>query len=184
MVTCNTPTSLSTINISVTKATLQWDAVPRAIAYKVRYKIAGTSDWTNIQSIDNDKTLKGLSASTEYVWQVKSICSTLPIVSSEWSEKQFFTTGSLRSGALEEVSFPIKVDVYPNPFISSATISFSLEQDSKVRIELYDVAGRKLQTLFDENVALGDYSLPLEEVGGALSAGIYFIKVLEPFAKL
>ncbi|MEO5673609.1 MAG: T9SS type A sorting domain-containing protein, partial [Chitinophagales bacterium] len=103
--------------------------------------------------------------------------STLPVVSSEWSEKQFFTTGSLRSGALEEVSFPIEVDVYPNPFISSTTISFSLEQYSKVQIELYDVAGRKLQTLLDENVALGDYSLPLGEVGGALSAGIYFIKI-------
>ncbi len=148
---------------------------PGAIGYKVRYKIAGTFEWTNIQSIDNDKTLKGLSASTEYAWQVKSICSVLPITASEWSEKQFFTTGSLRSGSLEVVSFPIESNVYPNPFISSTTISFSLQQDSRVQIELYDVAGRKLLTLLDESVVAGSHEVNLNR--DQLSAGIYFIRI-------
>ncbi len=179
--TCPLPTSLYVTNLTITSAKLNWDAVPIVIGYKVRYKVAGTSEWTNIQSIDNDKTLHGLTASTKYVWQVKSICSTPPVVSSDWSEKQFFTTGSLRSGALEDVSFPIEMDIYPNPFMVSTTISFSLQQDSRVLIELYDVAGRKMTcsdfpggAVLDENVPAGNHELNLYRE--QMSAGIYFLK--------
>jgi hypothetical protein len=171
---CPLPNSLYVINLTTTSAKLNWDAVLGAIAYKVRYKIAGTSEWTNIQSNDNDKTLHGLSASTEYVWQVKSICSMSPIVSSKWSEKQFFTTGSLKL-TTEEVSMAIGIEVYPNPFTSSTTISFSSQQDSHTTIALFDLAGRKLQTLLNENVAAGNHEVQLNRQ--SLAAGIYFLQL-------
>jgi hypothetical protein len=175
---CLQPLSLFVTDISESVVRLEWDAVPGVLGYKVRYKATGTTQWTNIQSIDNDKTLKGLSASTEYVWQVKSICSMSPIVSSEWSEKQFFTTGSLRSGALEDVSFPIEVDVYPNPFMVSTTISFLLEQDSHVTVELFDMAGSVVHTLVHEELQSGSHEFTFDRA--KLPAGMYLLKMQTP----
>jgi len=118
---CPAPTDLSVTNITTSSAKVNWNMVAEAIGYKVRYKITGTPEWTNIQSKDNDKTLSGLSANTEYAWQVKTICGVYPIVSSDWSEKQFFTTDLLRLATINETMF----EVYPNPVSQSATVSFS-----------------------------------------------------------
>jgi hypothetical protein len=150
---CPLPTSLYVTNLTTTSAKLNWDAVPGALGYKVRYKISGTSEWTNIQSIDNDKTIHGLIVSTEYVWQVKSICSVLPVTSSAWSEKQFFTTNALKLNWEDAMS----LEIYPNPVSSSTTISFSLNIESDVKIELYDVAGSKLQTMIDGKLTAGEH---------------------------
>jgi hypothetical protein len=65
--------------------------------------------------------------------------------------------------------------VFPNPVSSSATISFSSPQDSHTTIALYDIAGRKLKTLLDENVEAGDHEVQLNR--DQLNAGIYFLQL-------
>jgi len=127
----------------------------------------------NIQSTDNDKTLSGLSANTEYKWQVKNICATQPSVSSDWSAVQTFTTAALKSGGTSNETV---FEVYPNPFTSAAVISFSIHQNSKVHIELYDIAGRKLQHVLDENLGAGNHEVNLNR--DQLNSGIYFVRLL------
>ena len=160
------------LNITSSKVKLQWDALSGSIGYKVRYKVAGISDWTNIQSTDNDKTLQELSPNTEYAWQVKSICDVLPIDPSDWSEKQFFTTDDLR---LSETTVHETMEVYPNPVSQSATVSFFLTEGSSVRIELMDVNGRALKVIVDENFLAGSYAITFNRE--SLSAGIYFLQM-------
>ena len=134
---------------------------------------ASTNEWTTIQSNDNDKTLSGLVPATEYKWQVKTICVTGPIISSDWSVKETFITDPLKSGTSpDEMVF----DIYPNPLTSSTTISFSLQQDSQVQLELYDVAGKKLRTLLDKNISAGNHEANLNR--DQLMDGIYFIRLL------
>jgi hypothetical protein len=168
---CGIPASPVTVSVNSSSAVLSWEEVATVPGYKVRYKVAGTSDWIPIQSADNDKTLNGLTPNTEYVWQVKSICAVNPIISSVWSEKQFFTTNSLKEAFYEN----LQLDIYPNPFSSSTTISFSSQQDSQATFELYDLSGRKLQTVLDKNVAAGNHEEQLHR--DYLSAGIYFLKL-------
>ena len=36
---------------------------------------------------------------------------------------------------------------YPNPFNPSTRISFTLENEAKVRVEVYDLKGRRVDTL-------------------------------------
>ena len=170
---CNIPTSFTTASVTATTVDLQWNVVSEAIGYKVRYKIAGSSEWTNIQSKDNDKTLHGLGASTEYAWQVKSICGVQPIVSSDWSAKQTFTTGSLRLG--DELSQQISLEIYPNPFTSSTIISFSLNSNSSVKLELLNVAGRKIETLLDKNISSGEHEVLL--IRNQLPPGVYLLQM-------
>lgn len=93
----------------------------------------------------------------------------MPNNSSDWSAKQTFNT-TLRLAIAQELSLP---EVYPNPFSSTTAISFSLQEDSHAHIELYDLEGRKLQTLLDENLHAGNHSMQINRE--KLSAGIYLV---------
>lgn len=62
----------------------------------------------------------------------------------------------------------------PNPFTASTTLRYILPGESRVRIGLFDAAGRCVRSL-DEGVrAAGDHSLELQR--GALAPGLYFIR--------
>ncbi len=64
---------------------------------------------------------------------------------------------------------------YPNPFNNRTTIEFGLPTTSHVTIALYDITGRRVTTLMDEERVAGTYKLawqPLE-----LSSGLYFVRL-------
>jgi Arylsulfotransferase (ASST) len=50
---------------------------------------------------------------------------------------------------------------YPNPVSSSALISFTLGTPTAVKLTLYDVLGREVQTLYDGVAGAGQSSIPL-----------------------
>ncbi|HYV92511.1 MAG TPA: choice-of-anchor L domain-containing protein [Chitinophagales bacterium] len=169
---CAVPTGLTVVKITATSAKLKWNEVEGAEGYKVRYKVIGTNEWNHPVTSNPSKPLSNLLPNTTYKWKVKTYCTIEPNLMSDWSAEQTFTTGSLKSDASSrEVIF----EVYPNPFSSSASILFSVWQDSRVQIELYDLTGRKLQTVLDENVAAGNQEVNLNR--NQLHSGIYLIKL-------
>jgi hypothetical protein len=64
---------------------------------------------------------------------------------------------------------------YPNPFAKSTIISYQLPVKSKVSLKVYDVTGRLVEVLIDEDKKAGDYRLNWA-VDDALSSGVYFMK--------
>ena len=75
----------------------------------------------------------------------------------------------------EESLTPTSLVIYPNPLITSSTISFSLLGNSYISMKLLDLAGRKMKTLLEENLEAGDHIVQLNR--DQLTAGIYFLKV-------
>ena len=75
-VQCNptVPTGLAASNIGSSGATLDWNAVAGA-TYDVRYRVTGTSTWTNTTAGGNTLNLTGLTAETQYESQVRSNCT-------------------------------------------------------------------------------------------------------------
>jgi len=69
---------------------------------------------------------------------------------------------------------------YPNPFNPSTTISFSIPEDNHVILKLYDVLGREVLTLINENRKAGTHTLSFNasSAGGGLSNGIYIYKIV------
>ena len=61
---------------------------------------------------------------------------------------------------------------YPNPFNSSSKFKFQIAKLSEVRIVVYDIAGREIQTLVNESLKPGVYEKTFN--GSNLSSGIYF----------
>ncbi len=69
---------------------------------------------------------------------------------------------------------------YPNPFNPETTIEFSLPVQSKVMVEVFDVLGRRIQTLFDGMKDSGTYQVSWngkDESGSEVSSGVYFYQV-------
>ncbi|MBS1745238.1 MAG: fibronectin type III domain-containing protein [Bacteroidetes bacterium] len=69
------PTSLTTSDIGVHTATLNWTKLDCANYYKIQYRAVGSTTWTVINTIgDTTKfELTGLSPYTLYTWQVASV---------------------------------------------------------------------------------------------------------------
>jgi hypothetical protein len=65
---------------------------------------------------------------------------------------------------------------YPNPFNPTTEIKFSVEQTGRAVLELYNMLGQKVATLFDD-VAEAGYFNTVRVDGGALSSGVYLYRL-------
>ena len=64
---------------------------------------------------------------------------------------------------------------YPNPFNAVTNMKFSLPEGSRVKIEVYDLRGRLIETLVDGDYDAGIYRVVFD--GGNYSGGVYIVKV-------
>ena len=61
---------------------------------------------------------------------------------------------------------------YPNPFNPVTSINYNLSKDGMVKLQVFDVLGRKVETLVDDYKLKGSYSVSFD--ASELSSGIYF----------
>ncbi|MFN3560442.1 MAG: M14 family zinc carboxypeptidase [Chloroherpetonaceae bacterium] len=66
---------------------------------------------------------------------------------------------------------------YPNPFNPNTTIAYQLPSISHVRLELFDVLGRKVATLVDARQGAGTHLHLLNAAQYSLSSGVYFYRL-------
>ncbi len=64
---------------------------------------------------------------------------------------------------------------YPNPFNPSTIISYLLAKKSHVTLTIYDVLGRRVATLVNQNENAGSYDVRFD--GSALTSGVYFYRL-------
>lgn len=87
-VTATTPINFVTSSITNTTATIGWDD-SGVSSYDIQYRVNGSSTWTNTSSVTNSLGLTGLTASTTYEYQVRSVCNSS---TSSYSSSTTFTT--------------------------------------------------------------------------------------------
>jgi hypothetical protein len=92
-----------------------------------------------------------------------------------WSENGFFIVSNLTEVTALPETFSLK-KVYPNPFNPIATVSFALPKDSNVLLEVYDINGRIISQLTDNNMKAGSHSVIWN--AESHSSGVYFIKMV------
>lgn len=64
---------------------------------------------------------------------------------------------------------------YPNPFNNSTVIYYSIEKDGNVDLSVYNLAGRKIQTLVNQFRSSGTYRTDFNASG--LSSGVYLYRL-------
>lgn len=87
-----------------------------------------------------------------------------------------------RSIAENTVQSPlIYFNVYPVPFVKNLTISYSIPNKQRIRIVVYDVAGRQVKALEDCIKQPGQYAIQwqgLDDKNRKVSSGVYFCRLI------
>jgi hypothetical protein len=64
---------------------------------------------------------------------------------------------------------------FPNPFHSSTSIAFTIPERGQTELAVFDLSGRKVSTLVNENLTAGNHSILY--TNNNLMDGIYFLKL-------
>jgi hypothetical protein len=188
-----------TINeIDFTSIELFWDAAKYANNYNIYYSpdLARFEPCAfkqpNMISVGNilNYTLTGLKPGTRYYIAVTASDTLLgPYANDSWyaniytgaNVETFRTPYKLFSPSAiseEDNAIPKTFSLlqnYPNPFNPVTTIQYTLPEPQHVVITVFDIQGREVITLVDEQKNPGYYSVNVE--GTYLSSGTYFYKI-------
>ena len=86
---CSQASGLSSTSITDNAATLNWTAVSGAASYNIQYRVVGASTWISTTSLTNTKSISSLNSSSNYEFQVQTVCSSN---SSSFSASSTFAT--------------------------------------------------------------------------------------------
>lgn len=64
---------------------------------------------------------------------------------------------------------------YPNPFNPTTSIKYDIANNAFVKLVVYDVTGKEVETLVNDNLQAGRYEASFN--GGNYASGIYFAKI-------
>ena len=89
--------------------------------------------------------------------------------------KRTFTITSVKNSDSQSAdNFNLEQN-FPNPFNPSTTISFSIPEETFVKLEVFNSIGEKVSTLVSENLIAGNYTYEWNAPG--FTTGIYFYKI-------
>lgn len=169
---CTAPSNFSAISITAHSAKLKWNSTSQQ-GYVIRYKMQGNSSWLKVRSNDTVKTLHNLLPQTTYLWEVKSVCGTNPVVASEWSALQSFTTLPQKLSAAQAAQ---PFGVYPNPVAAVASVMFYMPVTAQVELKVFELTGKIVSSKSLGELQSGNQSLTFDR--SSLPEGIYLLQIL------
>jgi hypothetical protein len=91
------------------------------------------------------------------------------------------TTLRLKSAEIASSVLPESVElaIYPNPFRTAIAIDYSIPEESKVSIEVFDIQGRMVKILVNETQQTGDYQCTWDATGSnnaRVNPGLYLCR--------
>lgn len=174
---CGSPVGGVTINTNT--PVFSWfvpASMPNA-TYELQY--SNSPDFGNPVSVNNLNSSTYIPGSLGYslpvYWRVRS--KTPEGIYSQYSEPERFV--SLRQTSVELInvkpnSFAL-LQNYPNPFNPATSISFSLPENSYVKISVYNQLAEKIAELVNGHLEAGNHSVQWNASG--FPSGIYFYQM-------
>jgi len=169
--------------------TIHWDEYPNQyvtqyqIWRKVKYQKQPTSDPQLIAIVNRGTTsfvdgeYRGASAGfTDWLlwYDVRPYYS----VEGKYAPDSYnavFSNGPLAKGLGEMAVSENKIENYPNPFNPETIIRYQIVKSGPVAIKVYDITGREIMTLVNEEKNQGRYEVKFD--ASKLSSGIYFYRI-------
>lgn len=87
------------------------------------------------------------------------------------------SVGGLDAGPRVPPSVTALRGVSPNPARGEAVVEYALHEAAPVRLDVLDMAGRRVATLEDGERAPGTYRVPWVRAAGAVPPGLYFVRL-------
>ncbi len=147
------------------------------VSYELQYaNTPGFSNPVSVTDINSTTYLVDKLAYTAPVyWRVRS--KTAEGVYSAYSEPERFipvSTTSVDPDKAKSKSFALHQN-YPNPFNPTTLISFTLPENSHVKLSIYNLLGAKVAELLNENLESGNHSVQWNAAG--YQSGVYFYEL-------
>jgi hypothetical protein len=119
-------------------------------------------------NMENNEDLNGI---------VDNVCVYNRVLSGEEISDLLTITSVNEENEINNDLLPQKYSLsnYPNPFNPSTIITYSIVNDSHVRIDIYNINGSKISTLVDERKKAGKYFIPFGNKN--LPSGVYFYRI-------
>lgn len=94
-------------------------------------------------------------------------------------EAEFSDTVRVRStGIFDAVKAEIALNIFPNPFREQTNIVYTLEKAARVKAAVYDLNGKEVAVLADQNQSAGNYTYTLDAETNKMNSGLYLIRVM------
>lgn len=93
----------------------------------------------------------------------------------------FVTEGLVRDEVVPHPTQTRLLAATPNPFNPSTSLRFELARESRVRLVVYDVSGRRVRTLVDRRMPAGYHRVQwqgVDERGHRVSSGVYLYELV------
>ncbi len=101
-----------------------------------------------------------------------------PADSESYNVRMFYRSNCDDLVSVEPESMPMAfalLPAWPNPFNPVTHVAFVLPQAGQVRLEVFDLAGRRVSTLVNGSMAAGQHEALFN--GGMLASGVYFSRL-------
>ncbi|MCA0445380.1 MAG: T9SS type A sorting domain-containing protein [Bacteroidetes bacterium] len=165
-------------SVSDNRVTLNWQTATETNNYGWEVQSAGTSTPLSDRSADWETVgfVAGKGTTTEPQSYTFSSPVTSPVSPAVYRLKQIDLDGTTAYSKIltlnsEPATFGLFQN-YPNPFNPSTTISYSLPEKGFVKLTLFDVLGREITTLVNQEKEAGLDAVTLD--ASLLSAGTYY----------
>ncbi len=143
------------------------------------------TDWKQVASYQSDNRLAGkgtTSAPSQYDFIDNTISAgadydyRLSEVNINGEKSEIGTTSVVAATPSTTQLFA----AYPNPFNPSTTLNYSLAKDSHVTMAVYDILGREIKSLVNQQQSAGQYSIQWDgstEAGTSTPSGTYLVRM-------
>lgn len=173
------PLNLTALAISNSQINLNWiDSSNNELKFKIERSTNAGASWLLIDSVAANVTSynnTGLTPNIIYHYRIYAVNAA---GNSLFSNTAFDTTFALTGITQENGEIPKQYKLfgnYPNPFNPFTSIKFAIPEILFVKITIYDILGREVETLIQENLSAGNYKLNWN--ASAYSSGVYFYRI-------
>ncbi len=94
-----------------------------------------------------------------------------------WDDASGYVTG-IKNNSSNNIPLTFKLNQnYPNPFNSSTKIQYTTSSRQNVSLKIYDILGREVATLVNEEKPAGNYTVEFSMGSKQLGSGVYFYQL-------
>jgi len=161
-----------------------WYAVNRAVGYQIQ--IATQEDFALNSIIIDDQPIyvtsrivAGFEYLKKYYWRVRSFNNG---GYGPWADPYNFTTIEDPASVDEEFAKSMNVNIAPNPMLETAELTFFMQKNGFVSINLINVIGQVVQNISNKELYQGMQQFSID--GRMLQSGTYFISIEIEYKKI
>jgi hypothetical protein len=181
------PVELGSFSAKVngTSVNLLWKTITElnSNAFEIQRKPVNPGKLTEWATIGSIKSAGSSSSPKNYFYEDKQ----LQTGKYDYRLKMIDNDGTFEYSNILEIVISVPKEFYlsqnyPNPFNPTTKIIYSLPTDGVVTLIVYDIMGKEVVTLINENKKAGCYETILDGTG--LSSGVYFYKLIAGYVNL